>query len=135
MRSTTVLLILALGATIEAGSGRVEELPGWNVVSDKDLFGEEFVAEFTKFAAKFVEQGGYGQRVPEGHQPTLDAVIKKHGKAKSTLAEEVIVGMGKNYLPEKERFRFHVYGRFGLGLAATDPTHIVWVKLYEPPAK
>ena len=130
MRWATVFMILALATTIEADSGRVEELPGWKVVSDKDLFGEEFVADFTKFAAKFVEQGGYSQRVHEGHQPTLDAVIKKHGKAKSTLEEEVIVGMGKNYLPEKERFRFHVYWRFGLGLAAKDLTRVVWVKLY-----
>jgi len=124
-------LWLAAPTGLVAAEG-VEQLLGWKVAGDEQLFGEDFVATFAKVAGRFLAEGGYTQRV-EGHEPpTLEAVIQKHGKASAVTEEDVIVGMN-NYTPATARFRFHVYGRFALGVPLNGPQHVSWVKLLRPP--
>lgn len=135
MRYATLLLAATLTATSGAAQSRLEELPGWKVASDTELFGETFVAEFMKIASKFLDQG-YFQRLPEDRQPTLEVVRKKHGDTKTISEFEVITGVSNTtFQPIREKIRFYVYGRFALGVSPKDPARIQWVRLLEPPAK
>ena len=128
MKRALLFLVLVCAPGAIVAQERLEQSPGWKVVTDVDLFGETFVREFANIAPKFAEMG-YGQRVPKEHQPTLAAVGKKYGKPERSADDEVTTGMSPSFQPEKEVLSFHYYGRLGLGVSKTNPEVVVWVQL------